>query len=213
MSDSLGIFPPVLTLWGTLLRWIVICSVSAAPSFWLGYQSIGQTQVLAMLAGIAVFIAFYTALDFGTRHWALRKNKWVRGSLAFGYSTRFFVSFIPPVFLWTDGWIGMYSIRLVEFLMAVPEPMQFEQVAPSAVGFYQVFLTTIVQGLFLNVILAIWIAVTGALAWVAWQVIEPQQPWSKPAGTPKPGGSKAASGIAKPSTPDPDALDSGQRPE
>ena len=180
MSDSFGRIPPVLTLWGTLLRWIVICSVSAAPSFWLGYQSIAESQILAMLSGVLVFIVFYTALDYGTRHWTIRKNPWVRGSLAFGYTTRFFVSFIPPVFLWTDGWIGMYSIRLVEFLLGVPEPMQFEQVNPGDIGFYQVFLTTIVQGLFLNVILAIWITITGSLAWVARQVIEPQRPWTKP---------------------------------
>ena len=75
----------------TFGKWLLICSVSAAPSFILGSLA-SNSQHLGMLTGIALFIVGYTWLDRYTWKYTWRKNPVIRRILRIMYTTRVAIS-------------------------------------------------------------------------------------------------------------------------
>jgi hypothetical protein len=148
---------PNLSLAKSTVRWTLICGISAIPSFWGGLAT-GSTviHISAMLAGILCFVCAYTAADVTFIHKATRRNSTLRKTLKIGYGTRLIASIFFPVGLFLDIWLGVVSISLVQLVVGeVLTPSRNAEAVFSGIHiFTSVFLTTLVQGLLLNIVLA-----------------------------------------------------------
>jgi hypothetical protein len=135
---------PSDTTWRRLLLWSVICLISAAPSFFFGVSLHGTAPpIVAMLLGIAVFIGLYTWAS-GTRFFRrLRRHPYARRCLFIGYGTRLFISIVFPIGIYVDMVCGIVSTGIVEHALGDAE---------SVIG---VFVTTLLQGVELNVLLVL----------------------------------------------------------
>jgi hypothetical protein len=119
------------------LLWSAICGVSAAPSFILAAHRFDE---LGMLLGILVYVVFYTWVS-GTpfAHFLLQDQAWEK-SLRSAFGFRFALSFIvwiPPLIA-VELFPGMFAMRITELAFNNPT-------GPMAS-----FVTTLIQGLFLN---------------------------------------------------------------
>jgi len=81
----------------SLALWTFVCVVSAAPSFAWGMGTIAREHYLAMVLGIAVFIALYTWADQFTHNKIWRRIPAIGLTLKIGYVTRLVVSVIFPI--------------------------------------------------------------------------------------------------------------------
>ena len=131
-------------------RWTLICSVSAAPSFFWGCGlHHGFQHIVAMLAGILVFVLAYTAVECTRYYHQIISLPHVHLTALIGYGTRILISLIFPIGLTIDMFTGIISVSLVDSLLG--SGTRLESTAPvSAVS---VFLTTVVQGVLLNLML------------------------------------------------------------
>ncbi len=133
-------------------RWTLICCISAAPSFFWGcaiHQ--GIQSVLAMLAGILVFVLGYTLVECTHYYQQIVTRPHVHRTVLVGYASRILVSVIFPVGLAIDMVIGAASVSIVENISPL-NSHQVTEVGSAATGF-NVFLTTVVQGALLNLAL------------------------------------------------------------
>lgn len=142
--------------WQSLGVWSIVCVVSAAPSFFWGLSTVAHEQALAMIVGVAIFIALYTIGDQKTKHSAWRRNSSLRLTLKIAYITRIAISIILPVGGMLDLFCGLFSVSIVEFLlnnkMSLNVGPEGEALRGGA-GFFAALFTTLVQGLVLNVVL------------------------------------------------------------
>lgn len=134
------------SLYGSLLVWSFVCAVSAVPSFVWGYSSIAADQMLAMLAGIGVFIVAYTVGDQITQRQPWRQRRETRLALKIGYGTRLGISIIFPIGAFLDMFCGIISISASSAIFGEPFADQ--------TGFAFCFATTLIQGTILNIIVA-----------------------------------------------------------
>lgn len=130
--------------------WTLVCTVSAAPSFFLGLATVAPQQALAMLLGIAIFIVGYTVADQLTQDLPWRRNKSVRLTLRIGYISRLLISVVIPVGGMLDMFCGIISVEIVQTIF--PNSGYLE--TPDSMRFLPALLTTLVQGGVLNVVLA-----------------------------------------------------------
>ncbi len=148
-------------------RWTLICCISAAPSFFWGcalHQ--GADYVIGMLAGILVFVLGYTLLECTPHYQQIVTQPHVHRTALIGYGTRLLVSVIFPVGLAIDMLLGVVSISIVENVSPI-RSVEFAEVGNAATGF-TVFLTTIVQGVLLNVVVLVYmLCVYGVLVTIA----------------------------------------------
>ena len=131
----------------TSLRWLLICSVSAAPSFLFGLGLTGG-RAAGMVCGVAVFVVGYTLLDFRTAGHPIRGDRVVRRTLRIAYGTRILFSVLFPVALYLDGMCGIVAIALIRAVTG------FDITVSDPIGFGAAFITTLVQGGVLNAVLA-----------------------------------------------------------
>ena len=136
-----------------LILWTVICCVSAAPSF---VFAAGDFHRGAMVAGVCLFIAAYTAATSTRAFERFHRRPFVRRTLYIGYGLRLFLSLLMPVghvtvpvrmVMFADLWPGMLSVLFVQRFFTDPE------------SFAGTLLTTIVQGTLLNAIIFLVMAV------------------------------------------------------
>ncbi len=118
--------------------WTLVCTVSAAPSFYLGVK---YFNLVAMVGGVAIFILAYTVVT-GTEvfQW-VSERRFVRRTLLIGYGTRVAISLALPIGLYVDRFPGMVSTLLVEHFLGDPETFAGSLAA------------TLLQGALLNVLL------------------------------------------------------------
>jgi len=131
--------------------WTLICSISAAPSFFLAIMEFNEPgQVLAMLLGIACFILAYASLGSTPlwRRW--RRSPRFRRTVQIGYGTRLAISVLSitifanvpfPIFM--DMYLGAVSLGVINSL-------GFDEKAAAGI-----FLTTLLQGSLLNIVLLV----------------------------------------------------------
>ncbi len=142
-----------------LARWTLICTVSAAPSFSYGCFLHHQPQhILGMIAGVVVFILGYTLVEASAAYRRVIRWRHVRTMVWIGYGTRVAISIIFPFAIVIDVWTGMLSVLIVN-------PGYID--GKSGAGFLSVFLTTLVQGTFLNVVLLAYMGVVWCILWLA----------------------------------------------
>lgn len=134
-----------VSLRGIAFRWLLVCSVSALPSFYLGAR-ISDGQVAAMVLGVLVFALGYTVLDYQTANNRIRQYRLTSVTLRVVYVTRMLLTLLFPVGMSVDGFCGVLSLGLTETLFGSTAVKTF----PGA------FLTTLTQGAILNFALALY---------------------------------------------------------
>ncbi|MBP86771.1 MAG: hypothetical protein CMJ64_08650 [Planctomycetaceae bacterium] len=138
-------------------RWTLICAISAAPSFFWGCALHAEPhQLAAMICGILVFVLAYTLIECTHYYHQIISLPHVHRTAILGYGTRVLISVIFPVGLFVDMFTGMWAVTFVQQLF--PNSLEVGH-GKSAASFLQVFITTIVQGTFLNGLLLIYMLV------------------------------------------------------
>ncbi|MBN1512863.1 MAG: hypothetical protein JXB13_12685 [Phycisphaerae bacterium] len=122
------------------LQWTGICAISSVPSFVVARD---EFDTAGMVAGVTVFILAYTAVTGTQGFRRLKAEPFVKTTLYIGYGTRLAMSVLFPVGLFLDVWTGLASIEIVRLFLADPN------------GFAGTLAITILQGVFLNIILAV----------------------------------------------------------
>ena len=141
-------------------RWTLICSISAAPSFFWGCGlHSGSEHIAGMLCGILVFIGMYALAECSPLYQRVSNRPYVRRTLIVGYATRMGVSIVFPVGLMFDMCTGMLAVAVVQEGL-------FQTSGPKEVAFAAVFVTTLVQGCLLNLILTAYMLVVFAAQWL-----------------------------------------------
>ena len=135
---------------GRLMRWLgvwlLVCSAAAAPSFYIAAEN-GFDRG-AMVVGVLCFAFLYTAAS-GTRAFAGRyaRDAALRTTMYLGYGIRCGLALAFPVSWMVDMVPGMISTGLIGSTELPPK------------AFAATLLTTLVQGVLLNLILAFFMAV------------------------------------------------------
>ena len=141
-----------------LLRWSLICILSAGPSFYVGLM-LGQSaeRVAGMIVGILLFIIAYTYADIAFLHRKTRESRRLRLALRIGYGIRMGLIVLPPAAAVIDIPAGLLSVGLVNVLPVVGSAIEAGRGEPSSVGaaFLATLLATIIQGVLLNVVLGV----------------------------------------------------------
>jgi hypothetical protein len=133
--------------WKSTLVWLIVCWISAAPSFFIAIGVVNVEQWPAMVAGVMTFVAGYIVADNLTYHWAFRQRKPVRYALITTYVIRIVISVIFPIAMFVDMFCGMVS-SMVLYPIGLDAPKY-----DLSLG--AVYLWTIAQGVVLNVVLGI----------------------------------------------------------
>lgn len=131
--------------WKSTLVWLIVCWISAAPSFFIAIGVINVERWPAMIAGVMTFVAGYIVADNRTFHWAFRQRKPVRYALITTYVIRILISVIFPIAMFVDMFCGMVS-SMVLYPIGLDAPKH-----DLSLG--AVYLWTIAQGVVLNLVL------------------------------------------------------------
>lgn len=140
------------SLLSRFLLWTVVCSLSAGPSFIFAHRKFDE---LGMLAGIACFIFVYTVVSGSFRIERFLRDPFAKRTIKIGYVSRIvlsFLFFVPPLSI-LDLYPGMLAIQITKRL-------PFDQH-----GFQGTFITTMIQGVFLNILLFLFMAVVYGVQW------------------------------------------------
>lgn len=127
------------------IRWFLVCSISAVPSFYLGSEA-SQGQFAAMTLGVLIFASGYTILDHKTALKKFRQNRLISITLRSVYVTRMLLTLFFPIGMGIDMVCGIFSVGCTESLFGATAIRTF----PGAL------FTTLTQGVLLNLVLAIY---------------------------------------------------------
>jgi hypothetical protein len=153
MSNTMSTLP------ARFLLWTGVCTISALPSFLCAQH---EYDPAGMVSGVAVFILAYTGVT-GTRVFQrLKAQPFVQLTLYIGFATRLAVSLMYPFGMACDIWTGALSIEIVRRFVSDPE------------AFLGTLAITILQGIFLNIILVAYMGVVYRIqrAFCAWPTRE-----------------------------------------
>ncbi|QDV27072.1 hypothetical protein [Aureliella helgolandensis] len=156
--------PPRRSWLQSILVWSAVCIISAAPSFFWGL-TIANNQILAMATGIAIFIAAYTIADQITQRHPWRARRIIRQVLKTGYISRIVITVIFPVGAWLDMICGLFSVGLTNRLRHSNWGDNFPRTrdGQDAMTFVDCLLTTLIQGVLLNLVLLAYMLVIAAM--------------------------------------------------
>lgn len=144
-------------------RWTLICCMSAAPSFFWGCALHCELEhVIGMVCGILVFVLGYTVVECTHYYQQIITRPHMHRTTLIGYGTRILISVVFPVGLAVDMMTGVVSVAIVENVSPV-NSVELSEIGTTASAF-TVFLTTVVQGVLLNITLfAYMVCVYGVL--------------------------------------------------
>ncbi|MEL6897188.1 MAG: hypothetical protein AAFP90_13875 [Planctomycetota bacterium] len=95
-----------------VLRWALVCGFSAAPSFFWGLGISNGQALVPMLIVTFFFVCCYSALDYRTHYWPIRRFPPIRWTLMIGYGARIVVSVIFPVAMFLDAYTFLAVMTL-----------------------------------------------------------------------------------------------------
>jgi len=136
-------------------RWFLICGISAVPSFYLGPNQSLATS-MAMVVGVVIFALGYCVVDYLTANAEFRRDRNIIRTLKISYATRIALTILFPVGIFLDMMCGMISVPLAGFLFSPFEQGEANFGPPVLDSFLGIVVTTIMQGLVLNVVLGIY---------------------------------------------------------
>jgi hypothetical protein len=154
----------------SIVRWLAICGISAAPSFVFGFvlEGIAQLKIIAMLSGILTFVAIYVYIESRKSIRRRMKSKPFRTAIYTGYITRIAISVLFPVGVYLDVMCGMVSVGLTDAVLGqglMPRIQDEPSIKMSAAMTLLLFyITTLVQGVILNLILGGYTLIVYAIA-------------------------------------------------
>ncbi len=126
-----------------MLKWTLLVGLNAIFSLAMAWQG---SNHLGLAAGIATWIALYTALEWYSyeKNWRrLRFSLWIAALL------KALMQFYPVVELYS----GIIAVSLCEHLFG-----------NQSVGyFYGSYFTTVVDGLLLSLVMSLWVGISFAL--------------------------------------------------
>lgn len=131
----------------TAVCWLLVCGLSAIPSLIYGISLTGG-RLAGMILGIFIFAVGYTVVDYRTALRPWRQRRRLRRTLRIAYGTRVLISTVIPIGLYLDMFCGLISISLTQSLTG------YEVTTSGEMSFGIALLTTLVQGVVLNVVLA-----------------------------------------------------------
>ncbi len=131
-------------LFSRFVLWTLVCGVSAAPSYIWASTEFNRP---AMVCGVAVYILLYTAVSMTATVARLETRPFVRRTLRIGYITRLVISIVFPVGMAVDLFPGLLSYTLVGAFLGERRDFAFT------------FLTTLVQGVFVNIVLGVYMLI------------------------------------------------------
>lgn len=111
-----------------------------------------------MIAGIAVFITLYVFIERTQRVQRILSWRFARHTAWIGYGTRITASIIFPIGMFVDIFCGVFSVGFSRWVFGGNLMMGPGHVPPNFSGnhalvFSEFMLTTVVQGVLLNVVL------------------------------------------------------------
>ncbi|MDA1055392.1 MAG: hypothetical protein O3C40_33755 [Planctomycetota bacterium] len=133
-------------------RWTLICCISAAPSFFWGCALHRHFEhIVGMICGILVFVLAYTVVECTHYYQQIITRPHMHRTVLFGYGTRIMFSVIFPAGLAIDMMTGIISVAIIQNVSPA-NSVELSEVSATASAF-AVFLTTVVQGILLNIML------------------------------------------------------------
>ena len=133
-------------------RWTLICSISAAPSFFWGCALHPALEhSVGMICGILVFVIAYTVVECTHYYQQIITRPHIHRTALIGYGTRILISVVFPVGLAIDMMTGMVSVGIIQNI-SPSDSYDWSEGGPD-VSAFAVFLTTVVQGILLNIML------------------------------------------------------------
>lgn len=164
--------PPKLP--AVLVKWSVVCTLAAAPSFFLasGLANGRLAANLGMIVGVLMFVIAYAAIELSETVQNQLAKPVAHRSVWIAYATRVGVSVLFPIGLIIDMFCGMIAISVSSMLVGLPgpSPRLLAGDVDSMVLFFQFWFTTVFQGFLLNVVL---IAYMG-IVWVICKAMSSQ---------------------------------------
>ena len=146
-----GALPPITTrlILKTTWRWVLICSVSAIPSFMLGFMvtNASVAGTCAMCVGILLFASGYSLFDLHLlRRWCYNSPSFHRAlRIALGF--RMTASVIFPFGAMIDMYPGFGAVAIFNAFGNIGGGGAGNVSFPVVIGI------TLVQGLFMNLLL------------------------------------------------------------
>ena len=137
-----------VSIFNALARWTLICALSAIPSFVFGFSFTQHyLKVPAMIAGVLVFAVSYAYIDVRPRWRRWMADGLTSNCIKWTYGLRIAASIIFPVGGFNDLLVGMLSVNAVGAVFRGFSGGGAGQISNPV----QIFVTTLVQGLLLNV--------------------------------------------------------------
>lgn len=145
---------------------VAICVSGALPSFVLA--SSGWFSIPGMITAVALFAFCMTLISWSKRFRIFTRRPFVRSTLTVVYGLRLVLSATPPLTILADGLPGIFAVGIVQttmFELGFPadvfdrpvdplQPPPFSMVAVVG-NFFGTMLIVLLQGLLLNLILAV----------------------------------------------------------
>ena len=140
-----------------VFKWLVVCVVAAAPSFYFGGCIGGwrTSEVLGMIVGILIFVVGYSLIEFMPQIQFAMSQRTKRRASRIAYITRMGISVLFPVGVFVDLYCGIVSLAFSAAIMGQDWAGLGRSTSasdPSIDRFLSFLLTTIIQGTILNVV-------------------------------------------------------------
>lgn len=156
-----------------LVFWLVICCISAAPSFLIAIG--GGANIPAMVLGVIIFVFLYSSINAsGFYQSRIVARPLLHKALSIGFTLRLVLTalsallLVPginiPFFLICDAFPGMLAVAASKALVAEPAVAYGKDVGAS---FLPTLITTLIQGVLLSVI----VLVASLIVWIILSVI------------------------------------------
>lgn len=167
--------------WLVLMKWTVICGVSAAPSFFIALGTFGSDNVVpsisGMLAGIFVFILAYTFVETRPSIRELMSDPRKRLAARITYGIRIGMSILFPVAIYLDILTGLVSVGLSQVILSSPSGPMADRanVAGDTLHvFTWHFITTIIHGILMNFIVFALMLIVFAICLATYRLPDPR---------------------------------------
>lgn len=138
-----------------LIKWLTVCVIAAAPSFYFGGGIGGwrTPEILGMVMGILVFVVGYSLIEFLPQVQSALQKKAQHRATRIAYITRIVISVLFPIGIFVDLYCGIFSVFVSSTITGEQGfPRASSTDAPSLRFLYHL-LTTLIQGTVLNIIL------------------------------------------------------------
>ena len=156
LEDQRPLPPPVPS--AVIAKWLIVCMIAAAPSFFFGGGLGGWRfpETMGMITGILIFVAGFSSMEFLPSIRSLMRQRAKRKATRIAYITRMVISVVFPIGIFIDIYCGAISVSVSGAVTGVNGfamgGTNYGSERPM-IRFFTFLLTTLLQGTLLNIIL------------------------------------------------------------